>query len=263
MLKVKLDKIVYNSIDDIINGKDIEKDDSATSVENTIGHATSKVVVAENKKRINQIYHVSRALYNYTYANYMVNKHNNTHGKKVRIGREDLIIYYPIHEIASEIVLLCKKDYIYTTFLSTLARQLIEQIILIKECYSLDINIGLLTKAAIASHNKHVGSKEIEFDDLNMNNHGLFKVFKQDIRIGKLARKHKLKWVYDFFSGDIHTPSSIDKLIDNNDNHYHELYLFLIFSVIMTVMDEILKLNPDYDEKMILDKVEIVTIFDQ
>lgn len=61
------------------------------------------------------------------------------------------------------------------------------------------------------SYNKQFGLNSLDIQKLNNTNKGLLKAFKDRKSYGKLANKYG--YIYNFFSGNIHLLSQIDKLI--------------------------------------------------
>lgn len=59
-----------------------------------------------------------------------------------------------------------------------LCRQIIEQICFIKEVKNENINLQLIVESALESYNKQLGAKSLNIQELNDNNKGLLKVFK-------------------------------------------------------------------------------------
>lgn len=263
MLKVRVNKIIQENLSKAIRGDSIIDNDNQSIIEKTVGVVTSKIKTNDFQPEINKVFWISRALYAYTYAKYMIALENNKVEQGIKLNKENLLIYYPIHEIASEMMLLCKKNIIYETFLFTLARQLVEQLILIKECVSENIDDQRIVEAAIASYNKHVKSNKVDFPNLNLKNHGLFKVFKKDIKISELAKKYRLKWVYEYLSGLIHSPSTIMKLVHVPDNKLLKINLGIILSVLVITLFDVLELDDQYDETLILEEIEIENIYDK
>ena len=80
----------------------------------------------------------------------------------------------------------------------------------------------------IESQNKHVGCKHAGTPNMNLNNEGILKVFSTGRTYGNLARKYNYGFLYNFYSGDIHHITSIDKIIprgNHPNNKYNESYL--------------------------------------
>ena len=80
-----------------------------------------------------------------------------------------------------------------------LSRQIIEQICFLKEVEHENIDVNLIVEAALESYNKQIGSKSLNIEELNNNNKGLLKVFKDKKSYGKLANKYKYGYMYNFF----------------------------------------------------------------
>ena len=73
---------------------------------------------------------------------------------------------------------------------------------------------------------------------------------------GKLAKKYKYGYMYNFFSGDIHLLSQIDKLIPFNTNHskqYYDIYL----NCILTLLKDYFLLINDYNTEVKVDVTKL------
>ena len=151
----------------------------------------------------------------------------------------DMVLTYPLIHISSEFCKLFKANYLYTTMSSILARQLIEHYCLSIECKINNISAEKIFKSAVCSHNKHVGASINEmFNDINVDNIGLFKVLHSKIHLTKLAKKHYYEFAYKLFSGDSHLVSTIEKQMPNlskNESGYEKLYLQSLFSFICEI----------------------------
>lgn len=137
-----------------------------------------------------------------------------------------------------------------------LCRQIIEQICFIKEVKNENINLQLIVESALESYNKQLGAKSLNIQELNDNNKGLLKVFKDKKSYGKLAKKYKYGYMYNFFSGDIHLLSQIDKLIPFNTNHstqYYDIY----FNCILTLLKDYFLLINDYNTEVKVDVTKL------
>lgn len=140
-----------------------------------------------------------------------------------------------------------------------LCRQIIEQICFIKEVECENIDLKLIVESALESYNKQLGSKSLNIQELNNNNKGLLKVFKDKKSYGKLAKKYKYGYMYNFFSGDIHLLSQIDKLISLNTNHskkYYDIYL----NCILSLLKDYLLLVNNYNTEVKIDMVDLEQI---
>lgn len=159
---------------------------------------------------------------------------------------KNLSLYQPIKAIFEELCNILKNMYLYQTFLSVLMRQLIEIYLLNKELEINKVGGKMLLDATIASHNKQCGSDNSMFSHLNLNNPGLFKVFISNISIGKLAKKYHLGFAYSFFSGDIHSYASIEKLLPSlgdTKTKFNEVYLDMCFSLVKLVISYLISKN--------------------
>ena len=110
-----------------------------------------------------------------------------------------------------------------------------------------DICTKSIVEASIACHNRHVGAKKLDIEGLNYNNIGMFKVFKEDIKIGKLATKYKYGWAYKFYSGDIHATSTINKLVPSGSSGY-STYDKAYLVTLLSLLHECFKFVIKYDE---------------
>ena len=119
-----------------------------------------------------------------------------------------------------------------------------------------NINLQLIVESALESYNKQLGAKSLNIQELNDNNKGLLKVFKDKKSYGKLAQKYKYGYMYNFFSGDIHLLSQIDKLIPFNTNHskqYYDIYL----NCILTLLKDYFLLINDYNTEVKVDVTKL------
>lgn len=219
----------------------------------TFNKLTQKIRKSEHEKLINQAYWLSFALYKISITSYIehLNKDNNF------LDNNSILIFYPFSTMASEICNILKSDYIYTSLLSVLARQIIEQICLVKEIENEKIDNIEVIKALIECHNIHVGASSLNIDGLNTENDGLLKVFKTKRKYGKLAKKYDYNFLYKFYSGDIHHISTIDKIIpqyfsksDSYKTSYLKTYIGLLRNTLLFVNSFCNKLSDDYLQKL-------------
>ena len=125
-----------------------------------------------------------------------------------------------------------------------------------KEVKNENINLQLIVESALESYNKQLGAKSLNIQELNDNNKGLLKVFKDKKSYGQLAKKYKYGYMYNFFSGDIHLLSQIDKLIPFNTNHskqYYDIYL----NCILTLLKDYFLLINDYNTEVKVDVTKL------
>jgi len=212
-----------------------------------------------NKKRY-QIYWLSSTLYKISFVNYFRTIESSG---KLSIRKENLLIFHPFSTIASEMCKLLISDFIYSALSSILCRQMIEQICLIREIEIEKIEEKLIIEACIESHNMHVGAKSLNIRGLNVDNNGILKVFNNKASFGKLAKKYNYGFMYNFFSGDVHTQAPIDKLIPtslNKKSKYNEIYLDCILSLV----NDCLKIVERYDKTnadlSVLEKIKFINI---
>lgn len=140
-----------------------------------------------------------------------------------------------------------------------LCRQIIEQICFVREVECENIDTKLIVAAALEAYNKQLGSKSLSIQELNNSNKGLLKVFKDKKSYEKLANKYRYGYMYNFFSGDIHLLSQIDKLIpfeNNNSKYYYKIY----FNCILTLLRDYLLLINEYNIEIKLNILEMEKI---
>lgn len=206
----------------------------------------SKIYLKEFEKLKNEIYWISLLIFRCVTANYIENINQNIDIEKhtMNLNKKNIIIFHPFGNISSEICKQFYNDYAYISLLSTLCRQLIEQICLIKEIEREKIDDFKIVEASIESYNMHLGANSIQSCYLNTKNVGLLKIFNNKVSYGSLARKYKYGFMYNFFSGDIHTQSQIEKLIPmNNSKEYYETYL----KCVLTLLKDCLLILKKYD----------------
>lgn len=214
---------------------------------------TQKINKSEYVKLINQAYWLSFTLYKISITSYIehLNEENNF------LDNQSILVFYPFSTLASEICNILKNEYIYTSLLSVLARQIIEQICLTKEVQNEKIKNLEIVKALIECHNIHVGSASLNMDDLNKENEGLLKVFKTKRKYGNLAKKYDYSFLYKFYSGDIHHISTIEKIIpqyfsksDDYNKAYLKTYIGLLRNTLLFVNSFCNKLSNDDLKKL-------------
>ena len=206
----------------------------------------------------NRIYWMSLLIYRISMTNYLksINKNIDFENKSINIEKNNLIVFHLSLNITSEICKQFSNGEIYPSYISMLCRQIIEQICFIKEVKNENINLQLIVESALESYNKQLGAKSLNIQELNDNNKGLLKVFKDKKSYGKLAKKYKYGYMYNFFSGDIHLLSQIDKLIPFNTNHskqYYDIYL----NCILTLLKHYFLLINDYNTEVKVDVTKL------
>ncbi len=232
---------------------------------NEFNKMTQRIYFEENSSILNQIYWLSMTLYRISFTSYLSTFSENYNNAFIK---ENLLVYYPFSIFSSEICRIIKNDYIYSSLLSTIARQMIEQICVTKEIYYENIDNNKIVESMIESHNLHVGAKSLEIAEINSNNEGILKVFNTGRKYGNLAKKYNFHFLYKLYSGDIHHITTIDKCIPklvNDSNNYNEVYLLTLLSLIKEAIlfvnnyskklsqEDIKKLN-NYNFVKILDK---------
>ncbi|WP_281193124.1 hypothetical protein [Erysipelothrix rhusiopathiae] len=141
----------------------------------------------------------------------------------VKINERMFLIGIPFKEFSEEICLQIQTRKISISTLSLFGRQIVEQIVLVSELRKQKIPYENVFIASVASHNKHVGSTEIELNEsMNNKNSGLFKAFKQRMRPENLVKNYDMKFIYNLFSGNIHSPSTISSYLFKGLNSYSE-----------------------------------------
>lgn len=193
---------------------------------------TQKINTKEYQKLINQLFWLSMTLYRISFMSYFESISSEKNGY---LKRNSIIVYYPFLTFSSEICRLTNDKYIYSSLLSTIARQIIEQICVVKEVDNEKIADDIIVKAMIESHNKHVGAESLNIEGLNTNNDGILKVFNTGRKFGNLARKYNYSFLYNLYSGDIHHISTIDKIfpqVNFPSNNYNEAYLKTLIGLI-------------------------------
>ena len=220
----------------------------------------SKINLEEFKELKNQIYWISLIIFRCSTINYIesVNKSIQKNNEALKLSKKNIVVFHPFGNITSEMCKLFYNNYVYSSLVSTLCRQLIEQVCLIKEIEQKKIDEIKIIEASIESYNMHLGCNSIQSTNLNTKNAGLLKIFDNKVSFGSLARKYKYGFMYNFFSGDIHTQSQIEKLIPlNNIKNYNEIYL----RCVLTLLRDCLLIVKKYDEnKLNIDLTKLTNI---
>lgn len=254
-------------LENFINASNIDNDYHKKIFEDGVFESVyTKINLNKFGKIRNQIYWLSLLIYRISFLNYIENINKSFNGKSMEIKKENLLVFHPFSNITSEICKQLKNDFIYPSLISTLCRQMIEQICLIKEIENEKINKEKIVEAALESYNKQLGSKSLNISDLNISNQGLLKVLKNNTSYGKLANKYNYGYMYNFFSGDIHTLSQINKLIpflSKNDEEFFEIYLncvkSLLYEILLILNNYNNKIKIDF-EKFDLEKIDFIDI---
>ena len=219
-------------LDNFFNSSKIDKKFYNNSINNNLFNSlTQKIDTKKYRKLINQLFWLNMVLYRISFMSYFDTIFSDNQDI---LKRNNILVYFPFLTFSSEICRLVNDKYIYTSLLSTLARQMIEQICVVKEINYEKISDKLIIESMIESHNKHVGAKSLNIKELNVNNEGILKVFKTNRKYGSLARKYNYYFVYNFFSGDIHHISTIDKIIPqcvSPSKEYNERYLKILIGL--------------------------------
>lgn len=233
-------------INNISLSKNIPKDRIKLIDSGAMQELTSKIKLSDFNELRNKIYWASELLYSNSYLFYFNNMNMN---KQLTFNPNNMIMTYPMIHISSELCKLFNAEYLYTTLSSILIRQAIEHYCLDIECKIGKVSAEKIFKAAICSHNIHVGASiEGIFPDLQTDNIGLFKVINNKIRLTKLAKKHNYEFAYKLFSGDSHLISTIEKQIPNvarskkSEKIYELIYLQSLFSLICDINEYYLQI---------------------
>ena len=256
-------------LDKLIKSEEIDKDYHKRIFDNTdFEKMYTKVDLNKYLKLKNRIYWISLLIYRISMVNYLksVNKDIDLIKQTISIKKNNLIIFHLSMNISSEMCKQFNNNFIYPSYISMLCRQIIEQICLAREIESENIDENLIVESAIESYNKQLGAKSLNIKELNNTNKGLLKVFKGKKSYGKLANKYKYGYMYNFFSGDIHLLSQIDKLIPFNNNNsieYYEIYLNCVLSLLKDYLILINKYNTEIKLEMLdLEKIDFLDIKD-
>jgi hypothetical protein len=250
-MNIKIDKL--NEIQENVNSaKDIDLKLHDNTIKTELFNVfSSKIVINTYKKEFNKIYWLS-------YMGYMVSLtdiyQNTKPDKPIKYNIMHLRLFHPLMEIFEELCELSIGKTVYHSFLSNLMRQLIEIIILNKELDENDIEDKKIFEAAIASYNKQINTDTSMFQNLILKNRGLFKAFGKRIYMNKLIDKCHYKTGYRVFSGDIHSPASIEKLfptLRESKSRFNEIYLGMTISLITEMLEYLIsKVNYLQDYKI-------------
>ena len=249
-------------LDNLIKSAAIDEDYHNKIFDNMIfENLYTKVNLDKYASLKNKIYWISLLIYRISMVNYLksINKDIDFKKQSINIEKNNLIVFHLSLNISSEICKQFNNGIIYPSYISMLCRQIIEQICFIKEVECENIDLKLIVESALESYNKQLGSKSLNIQELNNNNKGLLKVFKDKKSYGKLAKKYKYGYMYNFFSGDIHLLSQIDKLIPFNTNHskkYYDIYL----NCILSLLKDYLLLVNNYNTEVKIDMVDLEQI---
>lgn len=226
--------------------------------DNSFDLFTQKISAEKHSELFNRIYWLSMTLYRISFLPYFESVSSNSDNS---LSKENIIVFYPFSIFSNELCRILKSDVVYSSLLSTIARQMIEQICVVKEINCEKISTKKIVEAMIESHNVHVGSKVLKIDGLNMNNEGLLKVFSTGRKYGGLAKKYNYYFLYNLYSGDIHHISTIDKIIPkviSNSDTYNKIYLLTLMSLIK---DTILFVNT-YSKKLTKEDLSVLNNYD-
>ena len=165
---------------------------------------------------------------------------------KNQIDADVLLIYQPLLTISSSMCKVLYEERAYCSFISLLSRQLIEQKCIIREMKMKNIEFNECILAAIESYNKQIRAQKLDISS-NYSNVGLLKVFEEKVKFGDLVKKYDCDFSYQFFSGDVHAISSIERLLPKykNDNvsKYEELYLELVLITFNDALQLLLEID--------------------
>ncbi len=256
-------------LDKLIKSGGIDKKYHSSIFDNTdFEKMYTKIDLNKYTKLKNKIYWISLLVYKISMVNYLksVNKDIDLIKQTINIKKNNLIIFHLSMNISSEMCKQFNNNFIYPSYISMLCRQIIEQICFVKEIESENIDVKRIVESAIESYNKQLGVKSLNIQELNNNNKGLLKVFEDKKSYGKLANKYKYGYMYNFFSGDIHLLSQIDKLIPfntNNSKKYYDIYLNCVLSLLKDYLVLINQYNTEIKLEMLdLEKIDFLDIKD-
>lgn len=220
-------------LDNFLNRKKIDQITYNKTIDNSsFNMLTQKIISKNHEELINQIYWLCLILYRISFTSYIDNLSEDSVS---HLSTNNILVYYPFSIFSSEMCKIVNSKYIYTSLLSTLARQIIEQICVTKEIEAEKISNGKIVEAMMEAHNKHIGAKQLNIDWINFNNEGILKVFKTNRKYGSLAKKYNYHFLYNFYSGDIHHISTINKITPQSiwpENEYNEKYLKALLGLI-------------------------------
>ena len=241
-MRVDENLLFYDMVLMVINMIEINKFLNSEKIDNMMHNRTinnknfnmltQKIISKDYEKIINQIYWLSLVLYRISFTSY---NDNLSKDSVSYLSRNNILIYYPFSIFSSEICRIVKSEYIYTSLLSTIARQIIEQICSTKEIEAENVSNGKILEAMMESHNKHIGVNSLNIEWINFNNEGILKVFKTGRKYGNLAKKYNYHFLYNFYSGDIHHISTLNKITPQliwKENEYNEKYLKVLLGLI-------------------------------
>lgn len=249
-------------LDNLIKSANIDEDYHHKIFGNDIFEKLyTKVDLNKYDSQKNKIYWISLLIYKISMMNYLkyINKDIDFKNHSINIEKNNLVVFHLSLNISSEICKQFNNGIVYPPYTSMLCRQIIEQICFLKEVEHENIDVNLIVEAALESYNKQIGSKSLNIEKLNNNNKGLLKVFKDKKSYGKLANKYKYGYMYNFFSGDIHLLSQIDKLIPFNTNHSKDYYNIYLNCILSLLKDYLLIIN-NYNTEVKINTVDLEKI---
>ena len=218
----------------------------------------TKVNLKQYSSIKNRIYWFSLLIYRISMINYLnyINEDVDTKNQTIKIKKNNLIVFHLAMNITSEFCKQFNSNIVYPSYISMLCRQIIEQICLIREVKTENVDEQTIVEAAIESYNKQLGADSLNIEHLNNRNKGSLKGFQDKKSYGKLAKKYKYNYLYNFFSGDIHMLSQINKLIPfqtRNDSKYYNIY----FDVILSLLNDYLLIINEYNTEIKIDFSQI------
>lgn len=177
-------------LNNLLKSLDIDKDYHDKIFDNMIlENLYTKVDLNKYATIKNRIYWMSLLIYRISMTNYLksINKNIDFENKSINI-ENNLIVFHLSLNITSEICKQFSNGEIYPSYISMLCRQIIEQICFIKEVKNENINLQLIVESALESYNKQLGAKSLNIQELNDNNKGLLKVFKDKNHMENLPK---------------------------------------------------------------------------
>ena len=206
------------------------------------------------EKRRNRLYWLSSTIFHIAVYKCLLNKWKADNS----IDELVFLIYQPFLTLTIELCKLMNASRVYYSFLALICRQLVEQICLVKELKEQNIPFSDCLIAAAESHNKQINAQRLNIAN-NTSNAGLLKVFKQKTSYGDLVKKHYNKRIYTLISGDVHTISSLEKMLPKFNSHmpnkYDELYLKTVEAILHDCLDFIYEID-ETTKKLDLQKIK-------
>jgi len=228
-------------LDNLLNKSEITIEEHNKVFNNNFMQITSKINLEKYSEYRKNIYWISLEIFRTSFTWYFQSIKNDDSGTQFTI--EGTAFYKSFASLSSEIACLLNNQWLFTPSLSSLLRIMLETVLFMKEYQITKTDDAVVFKAAVSSHNIHVGAPIDNERDLNFDNPGLFKAFKQNVKLNKIARKYHYGWLYKFLSGDDHIISTIEKIMPIQiDNEYNVLF----FRTVQTFLFDVLMYLNEY-----------------